>query len=79
MSRFIKLTKYIINCNDIHKITIDSNKYTMHMVSKKIDGFDWKVGGFGLGNISSQTYEIEITKNQNNIDYEIITEWINKI
>jgi len=80
MSKFIKLTKFLLNTNDIHKIVIHPNKYCIHIVSKKIDGFNWGVGGgFGLGSISSYTSTIEVCETNNSNDYKIVTDWIDKI
>ena len=79
MSKFIKLTNFLVNTNDIHKIIIKPNLYIIHIVSKKIDGFNWSVGAFGIGNISSYTYEIEVCENKHLIDYKIVFEWINQV
>jgi hypothetical protein len=79
MSKFIKLTNLVLNVNDIHKIVISPNKYCIHIVGKKIDGFNWSIGGFGLGNISSYCCEIEICETKHSTDYKIFSEWINKI
>jgi hypothetical protein len=79
MPRFLKLTNMIINTNDIYKIAIHPNKYHIYIVGKKIDGFNWGIGGFGLGNISSHTSEIEVCKTEHSKDYSIVTQWIDKI
>ena len=78
MSKFLKLTNLLFNTNDIHKIVIRPNKYIIHIVSKKIDGFNWGIGGFGLGNISSDTSEIEVCETKHSTDYKIVTDWIDK-
>ena len=79
MSKFLKLTNFLLNTNDIHKIVIQSNKYCIHIVSKQIDGFIWGVGGgFGIGNIYSYTSEIKVCKTNNSNDYKIVTDWIDK-
>ena len=78
MTRFLKFTNFLLNTNDIHKIAIHPNKYCIHIVSKKIEGFNWGVGGFGLGNISSYTYEIEVCKTNHSTDYKILSDWIDK-
>jgi hypothetical protein len=78
MSKFIKLTNFLLNTNDIHKIVIKPNKYYIHIVSKKKDGFYWGIGGFGLGNISSYTSEIEVCETNHSTDYKIVTDWIDK-
>jgi hypothetical protein len=78
MSKFIKLTNFLLNTNDIHKIVILPNKYYIYIVSKKIDGFNWGIGAFGLGNISSYTSEIEVCETKHSIDYKIVSDWISK-
>ena len=76
MSKFIKLTNFLLNTNDIHKIVIQPNKYYIHIVGKKIDGFNWGIGWFG--NISSYTSEIEVCETKHLIDYKIVSGWISK-
>ena len=76
MSKFIRFTNFILNANDIHKIVIHPNKYCFHIVSKKIDGFNWGIGCFSLGNISSYTSEIEVCETKHSIDYKILSDWI---
>jgi hypothetical protein len=78
MSKFIKLTNFLLNTNDIHKIVIQSNKYYIHIASKKIDGSNWNIGWFGLGNISSYTSQIEVCETKHSIDYKIVSDWISK-
>ena len=78
MSKFIKLTNFILNTHDIHRIVIHPNKYCIHIVSKKMDGFFWGLWGFSLGNISSNPYEIEICETNHSIDYKIVSDWIDK-
>ena len=78
MSKFIKLTNFLLNTNDIHKIVIQPNKYYIHIVGKKIDGFNWGIGAFCLGNISSYTSEIEVCETKHLTDYKIVSDWISK-
>ena len=78
MSKFLKLTNFVLNTNDIHKIIIQPNKFCIHIVSKKMDGFTWSIAGLGIGNISSYTYEIDVCKTNNSDDYKIVTDWIDK-
>jgi len=77
MAKFIKLTNFLLNTSDIHKIVIQPNKYYIHIVSKKIDGFNWSFGSFGIGNIYSYTTEIEVCETKHSIDYKIVSDWIN--
>jgi len=79
MSKFIKLTNFLLNANDIHKIVIQPNKYFIHIVSKQINGFNCGLYGWSIGNINSYTFEIEVCKEKNSIDYKILSDWINKI
>jgi hypothetical protein len=78
MSKFIKLTNFLLNTNDIHKIVIQPNKYYIHIISKKIDGFNWSFSGFGSGSIYSNTSEIEVCEMKHSTDYKIVSDWISK-
>lgn len=78
MSKFLKLTSFLLNVNDIHKIVIHPNKYYIHIVSKKINGSNVNIYHFGMGIISSYTSEIEVCKIKHSTDYEIVTDWISK-
>ena len=78
MTKFIKLTNFVLNTNDIHRIVISPNKYLIHVVSKKVDGFFWGIGGFGIGNFYSYTSEIEVCQTKHSIDYKIVSDWIDK-
>jgi len=79
MSRFLKLTNFIINTNDIHQIAIRPNKYIIHIVSKKIDGFAFGVYGFGTGHLSSSVSEIEVCEKKHSNDYKKVSRWIDQI
>ena len=79
MSKFIKLTNCLLNTNHIHKIVIQPNKYYIHFVSKKIDGWNWSIAGSGVGYISSHTSEIEVCETKHSNDYKIVSDWIRKI
>jgi hypothetical protein len=78
MQKFMKLTNFLFNTNDIHKIVITPNKYYIHIVGKKLDGFSWSIGSFGIGNISSYTSEIEVCETKHSTDYKIVSDWIDK-
>lgn len=79
MSKFIKFTNYILNINSIHAIVIEPKKYIIRIISKKIDGVSWNAFGFGVGNISSYSSEIEVCETKHSIDYKILSDWINNI
>lgn len=78
MSKFLKLTNFIINVNDIHIILIKPNKYYINVITKRVDGVNWGFVGFGIGNISSYINEIEVCETKHSIDYKKVTEWIEK-
>ena len=78
MSRFIKLTNFLINTNNIHSILIQPNKYVIQIVSKKINGYNLGIFGFSMGDISSVTSEIEVCEKKHSTDYKIVSEFISK-
>ena len=78
MAKFIKFTNFLLNTSDIHRIVIKPNKYLIYVFGKKIDGFSWSFGGFGIGNIYSYTDEIEVCETKHSTDYKIVSDWINQ-
>ncbi len=74
MPKFIKLTNFIINTNYIYSIVKKPNKYYIHLMSNRFDGY--YVGVFGFGNISSFDPEIEVCEIKHSSDYKIISDWI---
>jgi hypothetical protein len=79
MSKFLKLTNFLLNTNDIYKIVIQPNKYHIYIAGKKMEGLYWMVGGvIGFGSISSHTSEIEVCEKENSTDYKIVSDWIEK-
>jgi hypothetical protein len=79
MTKFLKLTKLILNTNDIQKINIKPNKFYIHFIGKQFSGFMWQFGGYGIGSISTDNFEIEVCETLNPDDYKIVSEWINNI
>ncbi len=77
MSKFLKLTNFVLNSNDIHKIVITPNKYCIHVAGKQLNGFLWIIGGFGFGSATSHTSEIHVCEKEHSTDYKIVTDWIN--
>lgn len=78
MSKFIRLTNFLINTNNIHSILIQPNKYVIQIVSKNINGINVGIFGFSIGNISSVTSEIEVCEKKHSTDYKIVTDFISK-
>lgn len=75
MSRFIKLTNIIVNTNKIISIKTSKEKHSIFMTNHKLDGYVLLPFGF----FDTTDNCIEINRNNNPIDYEIIAKLINKI
>lgn len=66
MYRFLKLTDIIINTNAIQHICINKDKYIIHLMPNKIDGF-----------FISYLYHTQVQVCKTNvIDYNKVTDWI---
>lgn len=78
MSKFLRLTNFILNSNDINRIVINPNKYHIFFTSEKNNGFGLCFYGFGFGGISSNVNELEICETNHPNDYKMVTDWINK-
>ena len=78
MSKFLKLTNFVLNPNDIHKIAIQPNKYYIHVAGKETYGSAMSFFGFGRGIFLSHTGEIEVCKTKHSVDYKKVTDWIDK-
>jgi len=72
MSRFLKLTNIIINKNYIQNISINKDKFILHILSNNFDG----VVMFGSGTFETRDTKIEVCKTKNFSDYKIVTDWI---
>lgn len=73
--RFLKLTKYIININNISYIEKEKNKFNIVLNRAPfIDGFLM----FGSGAIGSESKTFEVHHSRENNDYEIVKQWIEK-
>ncbi len=72
MSHFIKLSNVIINTKFMSAILIEPKLYTIYIVNNNISGF--MLASFGI--ISSNDTKIQICKEKNLDDYNIISNWI---
>jgi hypothetical protein len=79
MSRFIRLSTMVLNTNNIYKIKIEPSQYCIHINSKVINGGNWSISGFGIGTVSTFTYDIYIDKEKDPYDFQKVSDWINKI
>ena len=75
MTNFLKLSSMIININRINAIKIYPHVCVIELPSTRISG-----GLFlASGSISGYNNLIEIYKEHNEIDYNIVTKWINTL
>ena len=72
MSRFLKLTKTIINKNVIQHIDINKDKFIIHLMSNKFRGSFL----FSEGSIQSHNTELEVCKTEHPSDYKTVADWI---
>ena len=69
---FIKLSTHLINISKIIYIKRETTKFIIHLNSSSLNGFLMA----GSGNVSSENDKIIIHNNNN--DYKIIEDFINK-
>lgn len=75
-NQFIKFSSVLLNTAKISHIEMHPNKYCIHIIDNKVEGF-WL---FTSGCLSTnQNKTMEICKKKCPIDYEILNEWLNKI
>lgn len=75
MTRFIRLTNIVLNTSKIIKIESLKSTYIMHISDHYTTGFFL----ITFGTINSTNNRIVICKDDNPIDYKIVTNWINQI
>ena len=76
MTRFLKLTRLVINTSKIVTIDNTQNKYYVHMIGNAgLTGLLF----FGSGAFETHYGTIEICKEQHAIDYKIMENWINQL
>lgn len=75
MSRFLKLSKSILNVSHIIEINIRNNSYDIHLQNSDIDLFLF--GGSGVAYTSHS--KINICAEKNADDYKIVSKWISDL
>ena len=75
MSNFIKFSSIVINASKIKTIHMQNNIYYITLTTNKFDGFMLFTNSY----LNSNNNKIEIYGKKNPIDYNILSEWINKI
>jgi len=79
MSRFLKLTNFLLNTNGILQIVIEPNKYFIHLRASNFSGNMWQFGIMGFGAISTDRHIIEVCETAHSTDYKIVSEWISSL
>ena len=74
MASFIKLSTLVINSAKISTIEILENKYCIHLINLRVDGFFL----FTNGTINTLHDKIEVCKVQHPSDYNNLSDWINR-
>jgi hypothetical protein len=72
-SRFLRLTHFLLNVNQIRRIDINPGAYKIHLIPTELSGFT--LVGSGTFQSSAETYTA--TEKDHISDYKIITDWIN--
>ena len=73
-SRFLKLSKMVINTNHIRHIEVNPKKIILN-IGQSVGGLMM----FGSGELSTNYIDIDIEKKDEKGDYEIAKEWIDKL
>jgi hypothetical protein len=74
MSRFLRLSKEIININLIKVIELKPNAYKIHIKNDNFKGFT--ILGIGYIESSNVSHTFTINDKDNKEDYDSVTEWI---
>jgi hypothetical protein len=72
-NQFIKFSSFILNIAKISHIEIQPNKYLIHVIDNKLDGFFLFSSGYITSN---KDKPMEICKETYPKDYQKLTEWI---
>jgi hypothetical protein len=75
MTTFLKISSVVLNTNYIHKILITPNKYYIYLIRNNIYGINF----LGTGFIHSDEHEIEVCATKHIKEYNIVSEFINKL
>ena len=72
MSRFLKLTNFLINVNQIRRIDMPPGVYKIHLMPCEYSGLHF----MGSGYITSAAESYTVTEKDHILDYKIVTDWI---
>ena len=71
-SRFLRLTNFLVNVNQIRRIEIHPGAYKIHLIPSQLGGIT--LVGSGFFQSSAETYTVSEKDNIN--DYKLVSEWI---
>ena len=74
MSRFLKLSKCVINTQLIRDVLIEPAKYEFKLMSVTLSG-TWIMGS---GGISTDNSQVTICEKESPADFKSVTDWINE-
>ena len=72
-SRFLRLTNFLVNVNQIRRIEIHPGAYKIHLIHDDLKGVTF----MGTGYFTSQSESYTATEKDHITDYKIIADWIN--
>ena len=72
-SRFLRLTNFLVNVNQIRRIEIHPGAYKIQLMPNEIKGLTI----MGTGYFTSETESYTATEKDHSTDYKIIADWIN--
>jgi hypothetical protein len=72
MSRFLKLTNFLINVNQIRRIDMPPGAYKIYLMPCEYTGFHF----MGSGYITSAAESYTVSEKDHILDYKIVTDWI---
>ncbi len=72
MSRFLRLTNFLFNINQIRRIDIKPNEYKIHFIPSELSGIIF----LGSGTFQSAAETYTVSEKENETDYKMISEWI---
>jgi hypothetical protein len=71
-SRFLRLTNFLVNVNQIRRIEIHPGAYKIQLIPSELSGFTLVGSGFFQSSVESYT----VSEKDHINDYKIVTEWI---
>ena len=72
MSRFLKLSKCVINTQLIRYVLIEPAKYEFKLMSGELSG-TWMLGS---GSVSTDNSHLSVSEKDSPVDFKSVTEWI---